>query len=141
MAAWGVIPSLSYITSITACPTCYNLDIARRPPYEFLPSLPGFNGSFWTFIVSLKNVSSAEEAGCQFCQVLSKVFRYILKGVADSFDSVRGTVSIAVPFNPSGDEVFHATFRYVDTRTEAALAQEISRRLYLTTIKKRTATI
>jgi hypothetical protein len=141
MAVWGVVPPLSHIIRIAACPTCYNLDIARRPRNEFLPSLPGFNGSFWIFDISLKDAVLSENAGCQFCQVLSIIFRRVLIRSPNAFDSLDGSVTIAIPFTESTDEQFHVTFRYFAPQPGITPAQERSKRFFLTTIQKRIITI
>jgi hypothetical protein len=141
MGAWGVVPSLAYITRVAACPTCHGLDKRRRPHKEFIPSIPGFNGSFWTFTVSWRDASSSDEAGCQFCQVLNKIFRHILTGSGNGSNAGNGTVNVAVPVNAREDDEFHATFRYTALQTETGLVQEISKRFYLTIIQKRIATM
>lgn len=125
---------------MAACPTCYSLDEARRPQKDFIPSIPGFNGSFWIFTVSLKDASLSEVAGCQFCQVLSKTFRHMLKRYGKCIDSADATAKIAVPYAAGFDE-FHATFKYAAIQRETKLVQEISKRYYMTTIQKRTATL
>jgi hypothetical protein len=132
--------SLSDVTMMAACPTCYSLDEARRPQKDFIPSIPGFNGSFWIFTVSLKDASLSEVAGCQFCQVLSKTFRHMLKRYGKCIDSADATAKIAVPYAAGFDE-FHATFKYAAIQRETKLVQEISKRYYMTTIQKRTATL
>jgi hypothetical protein len=125
---------------MAACPTCYSLDEARRPQKDFIPSIPGFNGSFWIFTVSLKDASLSGVAGCQFCQVLSKTFRHMLKRYGKCIDSADATAKIAVPYAAGFDE-FHATFKYAAIQRETKLVQEISKRYYMTTIQKRTATL
>jgi hypothetical protein len=126
---------------MAACPTCYSLDETRRPQKDFIPSIPGFNGSFWIFTVSLKDASLSEVAGCQFCQVLSKTFRHVLKRYGKCIDSADATATIAVPFYAAGFDEFHVTFKYAAIQRETKLVQEISKRYYMTTIQKRTATL
>lgn len=140
IATWGIIPSLSHIISTAACPVCHNIDISRRQDKDFIPSIPGFNGSFWIYTVSVKDTALSAAAGCEFCQVLRKVFRHVLTTYGSALDVAQATATISVPFNPSVDEEFHVRFRYVAAPMSKTLMQEISTTYYLRTIQKRTAT-
>jgi hypothetical protein len=140
MAPWGVVPSPSYITKVAACPTCYSLDKARRPRKEFLSSIPDFGGTFWSFLVSLGDATSAAEAGCQFCEVLCKVFWHILAPASNVVDSADASVEVFVPVDTARYWQFRVEFRYSAIRASTNLLQPIVKTFYLTTIRKCIAT-
>lgn len=140
MGAWGVVPSLTYITKVAACPTCKNLDKARRPRTEFLPSYPELGGSSWVFSISLKDARSATEAGCQFCAVLSNIFQHILTTESQAVDSPEATVTVHVPINPKRRRDFSITFKYNAAQADLDHVQPLSKGYFLATVGKCTNT-
>jgi hypothetical protein len=141
MGPWGIVPPPAYITKGAACPICYSLDKARRPRKEFLSSIPDFGGTFWSFSVSLKDASSAGEAGCQFCEVLSKIFWHILTPALNVVNSADASVDVFVPVDTARYWEFRVEFRYSAAQAGTSLLQSMAKTFYLTTIRKCTTTV
>jgi hypothetical protein len=141
MATWGVVPSLSHVIRVAACPTCHSLDKARRPLSDFLPSMPGLGGSFWDIPVTLKDVRSSKEAGCQFCEILDRIFRQILSRNSDEADFADVTVNVVVPVSHSYNNDFRVIFKYKATQPGTDLMLKKSKGFHLAVAPKRTVTI
>ena len=136
MEAWGVVPSRSYITTVAACPTCHSLDEARRPRKEFLPTIPDFGGTYWSFSISLKDVGSGKEAGCQFCEVVNDIFCRILTRVFHAVYSTDASVTVFVPVDTRSHWNFIIEFEYNATPAGAKVVWASTRSFCLTTIGK-----
>jgi hypothetical protein len=136
MGAWGVVPSLAYITKVAACPTCHSLDKKRRPRKEFLPTNPDLGGSSWEISISLKNASLANAAGCQFCALLSNIFSNILIPESKAIYSPESIVTVIVPVDPKRLRDFRVTFNYNAAQGESSDVRPLSKTFYLATVGK-----
>lgn len=103
--------------------------------------MPGLGGSFWDISVALKDVRSSKEAGCQFCEIVDRIFRQILSRNGNELYSADVTVNIVVPVSRGYNNDFRVIFNYKATQPGTDLMLEKSKCFHLTVAPKRTVTV